>query len=163
MSSFYGYQTDEDLILCDVMEIGNGTSTPIDKDTGNPALPGAAGKMAFVGESGGRAEIRVYAHHDLIVANGKSFRISLEAGAEDNHSAASAPFKSSTGWQDTAHFCLLSKDAADGALSFKAGDLLTAMIMPQDWLGDHPYLQLRIQTDADLSGVALDAFIHPVA
>jgi hypothetical protein len=159
MSHFYGYQTD--LILCDAMTIGNGSVTAVDKDTGDSSISGAAGAMLEVGSA--PAELRIHAHTDLTIPQAASFNIELETYSSDAHSSAAGPFRnSSTGYQAGARFVLLAKATNDAAVSFKAGDLMTSMIIPSDLLRDRRFLQLRVRTDADLGSASLDAFIRPV-
>jgi hypothetical protein len=160
VSNFHGYQTDQDLILCDDMKIGDGSSTAIDKDTGDPEASGAAGRLIRVEEV--PAEIRIYAHNDLTIPANKSLKISLEAYSDDTRASAAGPFRGTSGWQPARYF-LFYKDSNDAQVAFSAGDLVTAMAIPQEFLHDRRYLQLRIQTDASLSGAGLDAFVRPVA
>ncbi|GEM_PF-3075635 len=146
----YGYQVAADLVLCDAM-----------------TLPNASGKDSdaarWVGDQSGMAEVRVYAHTALSVAAASKLVIELECGEDDTQADAAPPFANSSGWMDTAHLHLLYKDSSDDALSFAAGDLITAMVIPQGMLRERDWIQLRFVTDADLSAQSVDAFVRVVA
>lgn len=164
MSKYYGYLVDEEHMLFDATPLPNATSIV----SGNDSVTGAAGKMIRVGDSGSIAEIRLYANTDITVATGGSLAIELQNYDSDDHSSAGAPFwhhygANSSGWTDDAHLYLLFKDSGDDELTFKAGDLITAMTIPQGILRDRPYVQLKVTASGDLSAQKIDAFVRAVA
>lgn len=146
----YGYQIDDSLVLCDGMTLPNAGSKDSDA-------------IRWVGDQSGVAEIRVYARTDIAIAAGAKFVIELECYSDDTAASAAPPFTNSSGWVDDAHFHLLYKDSSDDALSFAAGDLITAMAIPQGLLRNRDWVQLRFTTDADESAESVDAFVRVIA
>ncbi|MCD4650629.1 MAG: hypothetical protein K8S56_02415 [Candidatus Cloacimonetes bacterium] len=148
MSKFYGYSVDENMIICDAMTLPNATT----KDSSN---------MVFVGNSAALVEIRVYANTDINIASADSFSIELETYDSDSSANAAPPYyNNSSGWESDAHFYLLYKDSSDDDLLFKAGDLITAMAVPEGLLKSRGYLQLKFTASADVSAQKVDAFAH---
>ncbi len=151
MSKYYGYQVDENMTLSDAQAVFDGTG----KDSSN---------IRYAGNSGGLVEIRVYANTAITIATDEVLKIELECYSSATAASAAPPFKNSaSGWVDDAHFYMLYKDASDDGLSFSAGDLITAMVIPEGLLRDRPYVQLKYATTTDDSDQKIDAFLHVLA
>ena len=146
----YGFQVDGNLVLCNGMSLPNAGSKDSDA-------------IRWVGDQAGMAEIRVYAASDVTIATGNKLLIELECYSDGTAASAAPPFANSSGWVDDAHFYLLYKDASDDELSFAAGDLITAMVVPQGLLRGRDWVQLRFITDADESAHSVDAFVRALA
>jgi hypothetical protein len=124
------------------------------------------------GATGGQLWINVYAQTAISIATGEYFYIELESWSADLAASAIPPFSTSnsqginqaTGTAESdAHYYLLHKTSADGALVFAAGDLITQCAIPEDMLRllSHDFVQLTYITDKTDPGVdeTVDAFV----
>ncbi len=151
MSKFYGYLVEEDMKLSDAQAVFDGTGM----DSTN---------ICYAGDSGGIVELRVYANTAITIATDEVLLIELECSATANAASAAPPFKNSAnGWLNNACFHLLYKDTTHGAISFSAGDLITAIAIPEGLLRDRPYVQLHYTTTTSNSAQKIDAFLHTLA
>jgi hypothetical protein len=137
-------------------------------------LPNALTKdttaMAFVGGStNGALALSVYAVTAFAVATAKTFSIELQSYSADTAASAIPPFSTAnTGLTGTAesdaHYYVMHKTAADGAMAISAGSLITQCIIPQELLDKlaHDWVQLTFLTDEDLSAQTVDVILHPL-
>ena len=147
----YGKLVDQNLIVAKAQAIGDGSSSPIDVDS---KPDGTTEGMIFV-EDPNNAKLFIYANTVITVATAKLLYIELEKYTANTHGSATPPFSDAD-----AHFYPLHKTSADGELAFAAGALIAVIGLDKEFLGSSKYIQLRLQTDDDLSGMKIDAFVY---
>ena len=136
------------------------------------ATAGDSTSMAFIGRrTGGGLVLSVYAKTALAVATGQAFSIELQGFTADTAASATSPFSTSNDGtqgsgtlEDNAHYYLIHKTSADGALDVSAGAMITQIVLPGELLDqlNYDWIQLVYSTDENLSAQTVDAILTPL-
>ncbi len=126
------------------------------------ALPNATtGYGAAAKEMSAGDELYLYCQTAITVATGQVLRIALVFHNAAVQASMLNPHETGGVAEADAHYCLVEKTAAEGALTFVAGDLIAVWRRPHDWpRSDYKFVGIKITADADQSAGKIDAFIR---
>ena len=124
----------------------------------------------IAGQTNGRLWIYVYANTNITIDSGEYWYIEFQAFTADTAASADSPYSTTNAGgvigasgtsNNEAHYYLLHKTSADGALAFIAGDLIAEFGIPDTMcrLVGYDWVQLTNITDAADDNSSIDVLV----